>query len=356
MVPRTTRDLHSVLGHLHDLGPRRHSLTDDPEHQARPLRILLGRSVQCRRIRVNQHSLSRHSMYPRQTLLSHLSLQFNSNLSFSNPFQILVLPVILSKPEDTVVEANASASFKISLQTSDLPQAIQLCDKSLQPLNTDSPKYQLISHDTESTYTYSVNECSVQDAGDYHFIVSNKFGKVTCSAKLLVKCNLACQVDHLHLERSQLTINSIFLAPPLILGPLKDTEVVEGTSLELVTQLSACYPIPQFEWFKEGTRVEESDRCQLQVAGSDYKLTVLNACQSDEAEYLFKSFNDLGSIETSCQACVFGISRYYIYSTTCLLFSCIRKESITVIIRDGYYWGQLYFSGKAKIGNLILSF
>lgn len=188
-----------------------------------------------------------------------------------------------------------AAFFKLTIQKSELDQSVQFCNKSGQAITIDSQKYQLCSDEsTELTYTYSVNECQVQDAGEYHFTVSNKFGKVSCQATLLVQ------------------------APPMLISPLADVECVEGTSLELATQLSACYPIPHFEWFTVDadsveTRLEQSERVQLNVTGCDYKLAVLNANQSDETTYLFKASNDLGSVDSKCQAFVFGTTYYYFY-------------------------------------------
>ena len=49
-----------------------------------------------------------------------------------------------------------------------------------------------------------------------------------------------------------------------------------------------------------------NEKYQFEVTNSNFKLIVADANQSDEGKYQFKSVNDLGSIETSCQAYVFG--------------------------------------------------
>ena len=100
--------------------------------------------------------------------------------------------------------------------------------------------------------------------------------------------------------------NIIFVAPPLILSNLNDTEVTEGCSLELITRTSHCFPIPIAEWFKEDTNVANDDHYCMESNNSEYKLIVNNATEADQGRYIFKSTNDLGSCETSCEALVFG--------------------------------------------------
>lgn len=87
---------------------------------------------------------------------------------------------------------------------------------------------------------------------------------------------------------------------------LKDTETLEGSTLELVTKVSDCYPIPTCEWLKDDVTITANETHQIESDGSEYKLIVSNCSSTNEGTYRFKSTNDLGSVETSCQAFVLG--------------------------------------------------
>ena len=95
-------------------------------------------------------------------------------------------------------------------------------------------------------------------------------------------------------------------APPAVLTNLKDTNVLEGSKLELFTQLSDCYPIPTVQWLKDETNVIEDAEHLIETNNSILKYVIKNASQQDEGKYCLKAFNDLGSVETSCQANVNG--------------------------------------------------
>ena len=93
----------------------------------------------------------------------------------------------MEKPEDVIIEVNENAFFKLRIKKDEIPVTIDFT-KNEKVLKIDSQKYNLCSDESEYTFTYSVNECVVEDAGTYQFEVSNTFGKVTVPVRLLVKC------------------------------------------------------------------------------------------------------------------------------------------------------------------------
>ena len=90
--------------------------------------------------------------------------------------------------DDIVVEINEIAFFKICIKKTTLPINIDFA-KNDKVIKIDSNKYNLCTDESEYIYTYSINECSIDDAGQYSFIVSNMFGKTVMPVRLLVKCN-----------------------------------------------------------------------------------------------------------------------------------------------------------------------
>ena len=85
---------------------------------------------------------------------------------------------------------------------------------------------------------------------------------------------------------------------------LKNTEIVEGSKLELPVRLSNCYPIPSSEWTKDNQNFIQDENHQIESINTDHKLIVLKATESDGGSYKFKSSNELGSVETECQASI----------------------------------------------------
>lgn len=96
----------------------------------------------------------------------------------------------------------------------------------------------------------------------------------------------------------------MILAQPSIVNNLLNIEVVEGGKLELPVRISDCYPVPTSEWTKDGQLFNQDSNHLIEKNNSEYKLIVLNVSESDSGKYAFKSTNELGSVETSCQASI----------------------------------------------------
>ena len=97
-----------------------------------------------------------------------------------------------------------------------------------------------------------------------------------------------------------------FLAQPIILNNLKDIESVEGSNLELSVRLSDSYPVPKCEWTKNDKIIVNDDSHVIESINSEQRLVILNAKDSDEGIYSFKSYNELGSVETSGKIFILG--------------------------------------------------
>lgn len=85
---------------------------------------------------------------------------------------------------------------------------------------------------------------------------------------------------------------------------MKDTEAIEGSKLELPVRLTDCYPVPTTEWSKDNQSFTTDSNHQIESLNSEHKLIVLSATESDEGKYTFKTINELGTAETTCQASV----------------------------------------------------
>lgn len=55
-------------------------------------------------------------------------------------------------------------------------------------LKIDSIKFSLSHNDEDNSFSFSINNLTIEDAGSYSFLISNIFGKVTTSARLQINC------------------------------------------------------------------------------------------------------------------------------------------------------------------------
>lgn len=86
---------------------------------------------------------------------------------------------------------------------------------------------------------------------------------------------------------------------PKFTDQLKDTEVVEGSSVELECRIAGS-PKPTIEWSKNGRDLREGQRIQSTFDGEVCKLKITEATLSDKGEYQCVARNKVGT--TFCTA------------------------------------------------------
>ena len=82
---------------------------------------------------------------------------------------------------------------------------------------------------------------------------------------------------------------------------LKDTEVIEGQSSELVVQSNSCYPPAQISWFWNGTQILADQKFIIETNGYLYKLIISEMQESLNGEYKCEITNELGIVESQCK-------------------------------------------------------
>lgn len=93
-------------------------------------------------------------------------------------------------------------------------------------------------------------------------------------------------------------------APPTIAVKLQDVRVTEGQPLKLHCRITGD-PNPEIVWYKDGERVEPSDRLQLEQdeSGNAY-LTIPSCTLADDGIYRVIATNPHGSAYDKCTAYV----------------------------------------------------
>lgn len=75
--------------------------------------------------------------------------------------------------------------------------------------------------------------------------------------------------------------------------------------MELLTQVSDCYPVPEISWFKDDSKLaSDSEHILLETNKNEHKLTIQSTNENDKGKYVFKAQNELGSDETSCSSTI----------------------------------------------------
>jgi hypothetical protein len=84
--------------------------------------------------------------------------------------------------------------------------------------------------------------------------------------------------------------------------------------LELSVRLADSYPVPKCDWAINDQLIINNESHIIETNNSEQKLIILNANESDEGIYSFKSYNEFGSVETSCKTSILGMSDFFLIS------------------------------------------
>ncbi|KZC06585.1 Muscle M-line assembly protein unc-89 [Dufourea novaeangliae] len=150
------------------------------------------------------------------------------------------------------------------------------------PISQDDDKYK-IKRDGDACCLY-VKDCTYDDSGVYKCRAVNRSGEAECVANLAV-------VDKIGKMQK--------VEPPSFLKRIGDCEVYRG----MPAKFTACvtgYPEPDFEWYRNGDRIWQTDRIRMDQEGSLLRLTIANIDELDAGKYVLKIVNPHG--EDSCTA------------------------------------------------------
>ncbi|XP_046823070.1 obscurin isoform X4 [Vespa crabro] len=145
-----------------------------------------------------------------------------------------------------------------------------------QPILKDNDKYK-IKRDTDACCLY-IKDCTYDDSGIYKCKAVNRAGEAECSAKLAI-------IDKI--EKMQK------IEPPAFLKRIGDCEVYKGMQAKFTACITGI-PEPEFEWFRNGDKLWQTDRIRIDQEGSLLRLTIANVDEMDGGTYLLKIQNPHG--------------------------------------------------------------
>ncbi|KAL7294623.1 hypothetical protein TKK_0011927 [Trichogramma kaykai] len=195
--------------------------------------------------------------------------------------KIYQAPVFMQKFTDLQQAVGNDAKFVARVGGKPLPEiSWYFNDKLIIP---DGNKYK-VKRDGETYYLY-VKNCSYDDNGSYRCRASNKEGKADCEATLKV-------VELLSDKKQK-------VEAPSFLKRVGDCEVYKG----MTAKFTACitgYPEPEFEWYRDDTKLWPTDRILIEDEGAGLvRLSIYHVDEDDAAKYTLKIFNPYGEAKST---------------------------------------------------------
>uniref|UniRef100_UPI00398F6C55 myosin light chain kinase, smooth muscle isoform X2 n=1 Tax=Pristiophorus japonicus TaxID=55135 RepID=UPI00398F6C55 len=148
-----------------------------------------------------------------------------------------------------------------------------------------------------STFENYVAKLSIQDAlpeddAIYTCVAENKFGRVSCCAKVTVKERKTTKkTESASVEDSKKTF------APIILKNLTDLQVMDGSQVRMTVEVAANPP-PEIIWLHNGKEIQESEDFQFEKNGNEYNLFIQEVFPEDTGKYTCEAWNDIGEVQT----------------------------------------------------------
>ncbi|XP_051875722.1 myosin light chain kinase, smooth muscle-like isoform X2 [Pristis pectinata] len=154
-----------------------------------------------------------------------------------------------------------------------------------------------------NTFEDGIAKLSVQDAlpeddAVYTCVAENKFGRVSCSAKVTVKeRKITTKAESAILEESKKTFAPVFLKE------LTDLQVMDGSQVRMSVEVTANPP-PEVIWLHNGKEIQESEDFQFEKIGNEYNLFIQEVFPEDTGKYTCEVWNDIGEVRTQAMLTV----------------------------------------------------
>ncbi|XP_031784410.1 obscurin isoform X4 [Nasonia vitripennis] len=171
---------------------------------------------------------------------------------------------------------------KFTARVSGIPQPDVSWYLNDKPISPDDGKYK-IKRDGEACCLF-VKDCTYADCGRIKCRAENKEGRAECEAALAVVKEL---------DKKQK------VEPPSFLKRVGDCEVYKG----MTAKFTACvtgYPEPEFEWYRDDTKLWPTDRILMESEGAGLlRMTIYHVDEDDAGKYTLRIFNPYGEAKSS---------------------------------------------------------
>lgn len=141
-------------------------------------------------------------------------------------------------------------------------------------------RYSIKTEEEGTKFCLYINDARSDDQGKYKAVLKNKVGTIESDE-----------------------VNLVVSAGPKITKMLKDSEVTEGSTVDLVCEVLGK-PAPSYTWSRNGQLIESNDRYETVVKDNTFTLKIKNITENESGLYVASFKNDLGVSDTKCNMTV----------------------------------------------------
>jgi titin len=173
------------------------------------------------------------------------------------------------------------------------------------------------------TYKLIIKNVTLEDLGTYKCVASNEAGRVQCSARLEVT------------EK---------MIPPKIISELPERTMLlnEGDDLQLHTTVEGN-PIPDVEWYKDGSIIRRTARINVSPLGNKYSLTVRELVAEDTGVFKCVAKSGAGTFSKSFTVVVECEYKYFAVFSSHIVLSAYLNGEIWILIIIMQYFRLVVF-------------
>ena len=184
-------------------------------------------------------------------------------------------PIFLEQLKDLEVLEGSDVRLEVRVKGTE-PEVDWFKDGEV--MTESSERTEFVENEERGSYAFLIYCAVPEDQGSYMCVAANDAGKASCQGELTVRVETLA---------------------PRFLQRLESTEVIQGSDIDLEVEVTGK-PKPTVEWFRDGERIQPSERLVMESEGRVHTLSIQKAELDDEAEYKCVASNSAG--QTFCTA------------------------------------------------------
>ena len=162
----------------------------------------------------------------------------------------------------------------------------------------------------ELIITLTIENCTVDDMGEYTIRITNDSGSASSSAYVTIEFEM-----------------------PSFRKPLSDLNVQPSETATLECTVAGV-PLPRTQWFVSGIELYESDRYHIEQRDDTAILQILNVIIDDtEMSYTCKAVSVIGEATSSANLILQGLSEFV--CRWCFIVYCVCSSPIGCALKGG---------------------
>lgn len=200
------------------------------------------------------------------------------------------IPEVVEKMKDVNVIEGENACFEVKISGYPVPR-VQWYRRKNEIKSND--KFVITKSEKDQTYTLTIKDANIDDAGFYKCVASNEAGETEVQSKLVIE------------EKK---------FQPEFEGPGFKTPFLVKEKEEFNVDLKITgKPKPEVTWFKDGNRIRESRMSKLSSDKNTYNLNIPRITPDDAGTYKCEAKNEVGTASRTFKVEVEGNEEHYIF-------------------------------------------